>query len=160
MTQQIKFTLNGTAVVSERHPGVKLLDVLREDFADTGVKCGCREGECGACSVLLDGLVANSCMVALGAVAGRNVLTIEGFAKVLPQRYAALQKAFAAVSAVQCGFCIPGMVLSAESLLNKHPHPTAAQIRDGLSGNLCRCTGYNAIVEAVEIAAKEGNGIW
>jgi len=160
MTKQITFRLNGTQVSSASNAGVKLLDVLRNEFTDTGVKCGCREGECGACSVLINGILANSCLVALGFVQGEEVLTIEGFAKLFPQRYEALQKAYAKVSAVQCGFCIPGMLLASEALLRKNPKPTKEQIREGLSGNLCRCTGYNAIVEAVQIAAKEGEGLW
>ena len=158
MGDTVKFKLNGRLVTSNRSQGSKLLDVLREDFQDTGVKCGCREGECGACSVLIDGLLANSCMVALGAVAGREVTTIEGFAG--SRRFDVLQKAFAAVDAVQCGFCIPGMILSGESLLNRNPHPSPEEIREGLSGNLCRCTGYNAIVRAIQLASKDGEGLW
>ena len=158
MSEEIKFTLNGQAVSSCRNAGCKLLDVLREDFHETGVKCGCREGECGACSVLLDGLLANSCMVALGAVSGRQVTTIEGFAHT--KRFEVLQRAFADVDAVQCGYCIPGMILAGESLLNQNPHPSEEEIRDGLSGNLCRCTGYNAIVKAIQMAAKAGEGLW
>ena len=160
MTNKISFSLNGEKVISEAAPGAKLLDVLRQEFAATEVKCGCREGECGACSVLIDGLVANSCLVALGAVQDREVLTIIGFAKVKEPRYQVLQQAFGEVSAVQCGYCTPGMVLSAESLLNKNPHPTMEEIREGISGNLCRCTGYNAIVRAVQIAAEKGAGLW
>lgn len=160
MSDKISFCLNGTPVDAASAPGEKLLDVLRNEFNVTGVKCGCREGECGACSVLIDGLLANSCLVALGAVAGKQVVTIEGLSKTAPEHYEALQKAFGKVSAVQCGFCTPGMVLAAEALLCKNPAPTEAEIREGISGNLCRCTGYNAIVEAVKIAAKEGKGLW
>lgn len=158
MSEVIAFTLNGQAVTSSRTAGCKLLDVLREDFHTTGVKCGCREGECGACAVLLDGQLANSCLVALGAVAGRSVTTIEGFAGT--ERFRVLQEAFAATSAVQCGFCMPGMVLAAEALLQSNPHPNEEEIRCGLSGNLCRCTGYVAIIEAVKLAAKAGDGLW
>ncbi len=160
MTAKINFLLNGKKVSSASSPGAKLLDVLRQEFGDTDVKCGCKEGECGACSVLINGVVANSCMVALGAVQNKEVLTVSGFAQVQKERFDALQKAFAEVSAVQCGFCIPGMILSSESLLNKNPHPSLTEIREGISGNLCRCTGYNAIVQAVQIAAQKGAGLW
>ena len=160
MTSKISFSLNGRTVTSAADPGTKLLDVLRQEFAATEVKCGCKEGECGACSVLIDGAVVNSCLVALGAVRNRQVLTIVGFAKVQESRYQALQQAFGEVSAVQCGYCIPGMILAAESLLNKKPHPTMEEIREGISGNLCRCTGYNAIARAIQIAAEKGAGLW
>ncbi|GAP39663.1 (2Fe-2S)-binding protein [Flexilinea flocculi] len=158
MNGQIHFTLNGEKVTSDRHANERLLDVLREDFKLTGVKCGCKEGECGACSVLLNGVLANSCMVAMGSIEGSEVVTIEGYSKT--KRFQALSDAYAQTSAVQCGFCIPGMVLACEALLAKNPNPTDAEIRKGISGNLCRCTGYNAIVEAVKIAAREGKGLW
>ena len=154
----IKFYLNGA---QQRYNGSatdRLLDVLRDTYLTTSVKCGCREGECGACSVLLDGILVNSCCVAMGAVEGCTITTMEGYKET--EQFAVLNNAFADVAAVQCGFCIPGMVLAAEALLRKTPHPDERQIRDGISGNLCRCTGYNAIVKAVEIAAKEGNGLW
>ncbi|HWR23230.1 MAG TPA: (2Fe-2S)-binding protein [Feifaniaceae bacterium] len=154
----IRFTLNGQEVASKAKASERLLDVLRSEFCLTGVKCGCKEGECGACSVILDGQLANSCMVAMGSVAGSEVVTIEGYANT--ERFQVLDRAYASVSAVQCGFCIPGMVLASECILNKNPNPTEEEIRDGISGNLCRCTGYNAIVEAIKIAAKEGNGLW
>ncbi len=154
----IRFTLNGRAVAYAGSAGDRLLDVLRRDYRCTSVKCGCKEGECGACSVLIDGVLMNSCCVAMGAVEGSSVVTMEGFRET--ERFAALSKAFGDLSAVQCGFCIPGMVLAAEALLSKNAHPTEDEIREGLSGNLCRCTGYNAIVNAVNNAAKEGNGLW
>lgn len=155
----IKFILNGKEVSSSAKASERLLDVLRgEEFALTGVKCGCKEGECGACSVILDGRLANSCMVAMGSIEGSQVVTIEGYRET--ERYKVLDKAYADVSAVQCGFCIPGMVLASECILAKNPNPTEADIRDGISGNLCRCTGYNAIVEAISAAAKEGKGLW
>lgn len=154
----MNFILNGNEVSYTGNPSARLLDVLREDFRLTGVKCGCKEGECGACSVIMDGLLVNSCMVAMGAANGSSITTIEGYRET--KRYAVLDKAFASVSAVQCGYCIPGMVLAAECILANNPHPTEDEIRVGISGNLCRCTGYNAIVNAIAIAAKEGNGIW
>ena len=154
----IRFTLNGKDVEYPGSAADRLLDVLRSESLCTSVKCGCQEGECGACSVLIDGVLYNSCCVAMGAVQGASVVTMEGFRGT--ERFAAIDKAFGEVSAVQCGFCIPGMVLAVEALLSKNPHPSEDEIREGLSGNLCRCTGYNAIVSAVSNAAKEGNGLW
>lgn len=154
----ICFTLNGQKVSYNGSAADRLLDVLRDTYHTTSVKCGCKEGECGACSVLIDGTLFNSCCVAMGAVEGCSIVTMEGYRET--RRFAVLDQAFAQVSAVQCGFCIPGMVLAAEALLSKNAHPTEDEIREGLSGNLCRCTGYNAIVNAVSIAAKEGNGLW
>lgn len=153
-----KFMLNGQEVRSILKANERLLDVLRNEFGISGVKCGCKEGECGACSVILDGRLVNSCMVAVGSIEGSTVITIEGYRET--ERFAVLDKAYASVSAVQCGFCIPGMVLASECILVKNPNPTEADIRDGISGNLCRCTGYNAIVKAIGIAAKEGEGLW
>ena len=154
----INFKLNGNDVSFAGNPSARLLDVLRDEFRLTGVKCGCKEGECGACSVIMNGLLVNSCMVAMGAANGSTITSIEGYRET--ERYAVLDKAFASVSAVQCGYCIPGMVLAAECILATNPHPTEDEIRIGISGNLCRCTGYNAIVNAIAIAAKEGNGLW
>ncbi|MBE6087043.1 MAG: (2Fe-2S)-binding protein [Clostridium beijerinckii] len=154
----IKFILNGKEVASNSKANERLLDVLRNEFRITGVKCGCKEGECGACSIILDGRLVNSCMVAMGSIEGSTVVTIEGYRET--ERFAVIDKAYASVSAVQCGFCIPGMILASECILNKNPNPTEAEIREGISGNLCRCTGYNAIVKAIGIAAKEGKGLW
>lgn len=154
----IKFILNGQEVSSVAKANERLLDILRSEFTRTGVKCGCKEGECGACSVILDGKLVNSCMVAMGYVAGSEIVTIEGYRET--KRFAVLDKAYADVSAVQCGFCIPGMILASECILAKNPNPTEGQIREGISGNLCRCTGYNAIVTAISMAAKEGQGLW
>ncbi|ALB46799.1 MULTISPECIES: (2Fe-2S)-binding protein [Clostridium] len=154
----IKFILNGKEVASNSKANERLLDVLRNEFRITGVKCGCKEGECGACSIILDGRLVNSCMVAMGSIEDSTVVTIEGFRET--ERFAVIDKAYASVSAVQCGFCIPGMILASECILNKNPNPTEAEIREGISGNLCRCTGYNAIVKAIGIAAKEGKGLW
>ena len=158
MLNSIDFTLNGQPTSYTGSATARLLDVLRDQYHLTGVKCGCKEGECGSCSVLLDGILVNSCMVAMGRAAGSDVVTIEGYSKT--DRFAALDKAYASVSAVQCGFCIPGMILASECVLRKYPHPTEAQIREGISGNLCRCTGYNAIVRAIQIASREGEGLW
>ena len=155
---EIRFVLNGKEVAYAGSATDRLLDVLRDVYRCTSVKCGCKEGECGACSVLIGGVLYNSCCVAMGAVEGASVVTMEGYRET--ERFSALERAFGELSAVQCGFCIPGMVLAAEALLSKNPHPTEDEIREGLSGNLCRCTGYNAIVNAVNNAAKEGNGLW
>ncbi len=155
---EIRFVLNGRPTVYSGPAGDRLLDVLRDTYRCTSVKCGCKEGECGACAVLVDGKLMNSCCVAMGAVSGSEVLTLEGYRETA--RFAALDRAFAAFSAVQCGFCTPGMVMASEALLARNPHPTEAEIREGLSGNLCRCTGYNAIVNAVRRASEEGEGLW
>lgn len=158
MADTIHFRLNGKEVIYNGNAADRLLDVLRTTYHLTGVKCGCKEGECGACAVLMDGMLVNSCLLAMGRCIGAEIMTIEGYAATEP--FQVLNKAFAAVSAVQCGFCIPGMVLAAEALLRKNPHPSEKDIRTGLSGNLCRCTGYNAIVRAVQIAADKGAGLW
>lgn len=158
MVEKICFWLNGQEVSYSGKASDRLLDVLREHYRLTGVKCGCKEGECGACAVILDGELVNSCMIAMGRVSGGSVVTIEGYRET--ERFKALDKAYADAGAVQCGFCIPGMMLASECLLAKNPHPTGDEIRTGLSGNLCRCTGYNAIVKAVYAAAKEGEGLW
>lgn len=158
MQTNIAFTLNEQPVSVTTDPARRLLDVLREDFALTGPKEGCGEGECGACSVLLDGLLANSCLLPVGAVQGRTVTTIEGFART--ERFAVLEQAFADAGAVQCGFCTPGMILAGEALLRRNAQPDELEIRDALSGNLCRCTGYSMIVEAVRLAAERGKGLW
>ena len=155
---QIQFNLNGNEMSYAGSATDRLLDVLRDEYDMKSVKCGCKEGECGACAVLIDGVLMNSCCVAMGAVAGCEVTTVEGYRET--DRFKALSKAFADLSAVQCGFCIPGMVLAAEALLSANPHPTEDEVREGLSGNICRCTGYNAIVKAVLNAAEEGNGLW
>ena len=154
----IKFTLNGEATEYAGDPAARLLDVLRDDLHLTGTKCGCREGECGACAVIVDGRLINSCLTAMGSIEGATVTTIEGYSKTA--RFAALDKAYESVSAVQCGFCIPGMILASECLLAANPHPTEEEIRVGISGNLCRCTGYNSIVNAIGIAAAQGGGLW
>ena len=154
----IPFTLNGTPMTWEGDAATRLLDALRNHFRCVGVKSGCNEGECGACSILLDGRLVNACMVAMGRVWGCDIVTIEGYRET--QTFALLDRTFGEAGAVQCGFCTPGMILAAEALLRKNPHPTEEEIREGLSGNMCRCTGYNAIVRAVANAAKEGTGLW
>ncbi len=154
----IPFILNGRPVRSLSAPGTRLLEVLRDEFHLTGTKCGCKEGECGACSVLINGRLVTSCLIAVGSIAQQAVLTIEGYRET--ERFAVLDAAFADMAAVQCGFCTPGMVLATEALLSEHPHPSAEEIRQGLSGNLCRCTGYQALIQAVRTAAQRGAGLW
>jgi carbon-monoxide dehydrogenase small subunit len=148
----VTLTLNGSGTTLDVPGTMRLLDLLRDVCGLTGTKEGCGKGECGACSVLLDGQLVNACLVLACQVHGRDVVTIEGLAQtgVLDD----VQQAFVDTGAVQCGFCIPGMVLAAEALLRKHPEPRDADIRRGLSGNLCRCTGYSKIVDAVKLAAQ------
>lgn len=158
MEMTISFELNGQPVEITVDPLKRLVDLLRDDLQLTGTKEGCGEGECGSCSVLLDGRLVNSCLVPAGTLGGRQVVTIEGLRTTA--RFDLLQRNFAKAGSVQCGFCTPGMILAAEALLASNPQPTAAQIRAGMAGNLCRCTGYGMIVEAVLEAAREGDGLW
>lgn len=147
---QIRFVLNGKPVELEIDPGERLAYTLRERLGLIGTKIGCGEGECGACTVLVDGAAVCSCIYPAAKVAGRQVLTIEGLGGHHP-----VQEAFVEHFAAQCGYCTPGFVMSAVALLQENPHPTRQEILEGLSGNLCRCTGYYQIIEAVEAAAKE-----
>jgi len=144
--------VNGTPRSIEAPPMTRLLDVLRDDLACTGVKEGCGEGECGACSILLDGELVNSCLIPILQAEDSTITTIEGLAD--DHRLHRIQQAFLDTGGAQCGICTPGMILASVSLLEKHPHPTLAQIREGLAGNLCRCTGYMRIFEAVRHAAE------
>jgi aerobic carbon-monoxide dehydrogenase small subunit len=146
----VSFTLNGSTVSVDAHPMARLLDVLRQQLHLTGTKEGCGEGECGACAVLVDGELANSCLLPVLQVDGTAVTTIEGIAD--GDRLHPLQSAFLAHGGAQCGICTPGMVLAAVSLLTRTPHATDEDIRLGLAGNLCRCTGYMKIFEAVRRA--------
>jgi len=132
---------------------MRLVDLLRDELGLTGTKEGCGEGECGACTVILDGRAVNSCLVLAVQARGKNVLTVEGLAE--DGRLSALQRQFVEHIAVQCGFCTPGMLMSAKALLVAHPQPSDDEIRLALAGNLCRCTGYTAIVAAVKAAAAE-----
>jgi carbon-monoxide dehydrogenase small subunit len=148
----IRCSVNGADVTVSGHPMARLLDVLRVTLRLTGTKEGCGEGECGACSVLLDGRLVNSCLVPLIHVDGVAIVTIEGVAH--GERLHAVQEAFIACGAAQCGICTPGMVLAAVTLLNTHAAPSPDQIREGLAGNLCRCTGYQRIFAAVTDACR------
>jgi aerobic carbon-monoxide dehydrogenase small subunit len=150
---ELSLAVNGRCVVLRVHPMERLLDVLRHELGLTGTKEGCGEGECGSCSVLLDGQLVNSCLVPALQAEGTTIVTIEGLAA--DGRLCALQKAFLACGGAQCGICTPGMLLAAHHLLSKIPEPSLDEIREGLSGNLCRCTGYMQIFEAVAEAARE-----
>lgn len=149
---KIHFILNGEEKTIEARPDRRVVDVLREDFGLTGTKEGCGAGECGACTILVDGQNRLSCLMLAAQLQDRKITTIEGISH--EERWRLLQDAFIQHGAVQCGFCTPGMILSASVLLNRNPHPTRTEIRTGLSGNLCRCTGYQKIVDAVEAAAR------
>ncbi len=143
----LSFTVNGENKTVHAWPMARLLDVLREELQLTGTKEGCGEGECGACSVMIDGELVNSCLVPMAQVANAKITTIEGVAD--GDRLHAVQQAFIECGGAQCGICTPGMVLAAVSLLKQNPHPTEEDIRNGLAGNLCRCTGYMKIFDSV-----------
>lgn len=143
---RIQCKVNGRTVTLEAYPMARLLDVLREQLRLTGTKEGCGEGECGACSVVMDGALVNSCLVPAIHAQNSEILTIEGVAG---EHLHPLQQAFLTHGGAQCGICTPGMILAAVNLLARHPKPTENEVREGLSGNLCRCTGYTKIVESV-----------
>jgi carbon-monoxide dehydrogenase small subunit len=150
---RVNFILNGQKVSVESSLSRRLLDVLREDFQLTGTKEGCGEGECGACVVFLNNQLVNSCLLPMNSVMDQEVLTIEGLAQT--ERFKIIEDAFVAAGAVQCGFCTPGMVMATEYLVRRYKHPTDEEIKEGLSGNICRCTGYQTILEAVKRVFKE-----
>jgi carbon-monoxide dehydrogenase small subunit len=149
---EISFTVNGEPKTVRSYPMERLLDVLRQQLRLTGAKEGCGEGECGSCSVLMDGALVNSCLVPVLQAEGANIVTIEGLAA--GKTLHVLQEAFLQCGGAQCGICTPGMILAAFHLLDGKPKPTREEIQEGLAGNLCRCTGYSQIVEAVEEAAR------
>jgi carbon-monoxide dehydrogenase small subunit len=150
----ISFTVNGQPTAISAPPMKRLLDVLREDLHLTGAKEGCGEGECGSCSVLMNGELVNSCLVPILQCEGASITTIEGLAPEAAAPLHPIQQCFLEHGGAQCGICTPGMILATHHLLQKHPHPTLAQIQEGLAGNLCRCTGYMRIFEAVQQAAN------
>ncbi len=152
MMQQIKVTVNGESFQVGVPAHRTLLDFLRQDLELTGTKSGCETGDCGACTVLLNGKAVNSCLVLAVEADGKEVLTVEGLAQGLQLH--PLQEAFVEHGAIQCGYCTPGMLLSAKALLDEIPRPTEDEIKEALAGNLCRCTGYYSIVKAVMAAAE------
>jgi carbon-monoxide dehydrogenase small subunit len=148
---RITLTVNGSSEVVDIPGHITLLQMLREKLGLTGTKNGCASGECGACTVLMNGAPVNSCMVLAAECDGADILTIEGLAK--NGELDPLQKKIIELGGVQCGFCTPGILMSAKALLARNPHPSEFEIRDALTGNLCRCTGYNRIVEAIKATA-------
>lgn len=151
---KIKFELNHEVVEVETTLSKRLLDVIREDFDLIGTKEGCAEGECGACLVYVDDLLVNSCLVPIANVVDKQVITIEAFSKT--ESYQKIEDAFVKAGAVQCGYCTPGMVMAVHELLKQYPNPTVEEVKEGLSGNLCRCTGYQSIFEAVNLLLEGG----
>ncbi|WHH60481.1 (2Fe-2S)-binding protein [Petroclostridium sp. X23] len=151
----VNFALNGKPVSIDAEPHWTLVDVLRDKFGLTGVKKGCETGECGACTILLNGDNVASCMLLIGQVENKEVTTIEGLSK--EDYIDPIQKAFLEQGALQCGYCTPGMILTVKALLDKNPSPTREEIKQGISGNLCRCTGYEQIIEAIESVMEELN---
>jgi carbon-monoxide dehydrogenase small subunit len=148
---RISFRLNGIETVIDTHSDRRVVDLLREDLGLTGTKEACGAGDCGACTILVDGESRLSCLMLAAQLDGRAIATIEGLAD--GETLNALQRAFVEQGAVQCGFCTPGMILAATDLLHRNPSPTRSEIREGLGGNLCRCTGYQKIIDAVETAS-------
>jgi aerobic carbon-monoxide dehydrogenase small subunit len=154
----IKFTLNGRTVETDAPAIARLLDLVRDEFELIGTKEGCGEGECGACSVFVNNLLQNSCLIPIGSIAGADIQTIEGIMET--EQFKILDESYSIAGGVQCGYCIPGMVMASAALLSKNPHPSEAEIRECISGNLCRCTGYNMIVDAINLAAQKGDCLW
>jgi len=154
--KQIRLKINGHSHELEVKPWATLLDTLREDLDLTGTKEGCGQGECGACTVLMDGTPVNACLILAMEAQGKEILTIEGLAQ--GDELHPVQQAFVEIGGMQCGFCTPGMVLSAKALLDEKPEPTDEEIRKGLEGNFCRCTGYTKIIESVRAAAARMKG--
>ncbi|NMD71668.1 (2Fe-2S)-binding protein [Bacillus sp. DNRA2] len=154
----INFTLNGRVVETKAPATMRLLDVLRDEFELIGTKEGCGEGECGACSVFVNNLLQNSCLIPIGSIVGADVQTIEGL--IDTEQFKVLDESYSVAGGVQCGYCIPGMIMASAALLSNNPKPSETEIREGISGNLCRCTGYNMIVDAINLAAQKGDGLW
>lgn len=157
MRQTINFRVNGDSVQAEVYPHWTLLRVIRDELELTGAKQGCGEGECGACTVLVDGAPVNSCIYPVLEVEGKDVLTIEGLVSKGRDLHP-IQQAFLEKAGVQCGFCTPGMIMSAKALLDHNPQPTDDEIRHAIAGNMCRCTGYVQVVESIRYAAEIMSG--
>ncbi len=153
MKYKISFTINGENITMEIEPNKTLLNMIREDLNLTGAKEGCGAGECGSCTIIVDGKAVNSCMMLAVEADGKNIITVEGLAKngVLDT----LQETFIKNAALQCGYCTPGMLMSAKALLMRNPNPNEEEIKEAIGGNLCRCTGYKAIVDAIKEAAGQ-----
>ncbi len=148
----IQLIINGINYKVDIDVNMRLIDLLRDKLGLIGTKEGCGEGECGACTIIMDGVSVNSCMVMAFQANGSNIITIEGLEN--NGELHPIQKAYMEEGSVQCGFCIPGLIMSTKALLDKHPNPTRDEIREGMSGNLCRCTGYNKAIDAAEKAIK------
>jgi len=153
MLSKIRMNLNGTWVERETRADRMLLDFLREDLGLTGTKKGCEEGECGACTILMNGKAVLSCLIPVFKADGAEILTVEGMAK--GDQLHPLQQAFWEQGAVQCGYCTPGMLLSAKALLDEKPEPSLEEVKKSISGNLCRCTGYGSIVRSIQLASRK-----
>lgn len=164
INKKISFILNGKHITKDVAVNHSLLELLRDELRLTGTKCGCNAGECGTCTVLVDGKPINSCLMLAADTDGKEVLTIEGLGSEKSPH--PLQKAFIAYGAIQCGYCTPGMLLSSKALLDKNPNPTLDELKKALSGNLCRCTGYDKIFKAVlsvasgEMLDEPQDGVW
>ena len=150
-TKEIRVTVNGEIYEKRVDVAQTLAEFLREDLGLTGTKIGCNEGECGACTVIYNGKPVNSCLVTAAEIDGGEIITIEGLAG---EELHPLQQAFLEIGAVQCGFCTPGMIMSAKAILDQNPHPTREYIRKNMEGNICRCTGYNRIIDGIMLAAE------
>jgi carbon-monoxide dehydrogenase small subunit len=148
---KVRMKVNGNWVEAETRPDRILLDFIREDLGLTGTKKGCEEGECGACTILMNGKAVASCLIPALKADGAEILTVEGMGK--KDRLHPLQQAFLEEGAVQCGYCTPGMLVSAKALLDENPEPTVEEVKEAISGNLCRCTGYTKIVRAIQVAS-------
>lgn len=154
--KQVKLTVNGTSYELSVQPWEALVEVIRDNLGLTGTKEGCGLGECGACTVIMDGKTVNSCLVLAVEADGKQITTIEGLAD--GDKLHPIQEAFVEHGGLQCGFCTPGMIMSAKALLDENPNPTEEEIRRGIAGNLCRCTGYTKIIESIKAAAKNMGG--
>lgn len=153
MNKNVTFILNGCEVTATVNGSMRLLDLLRGPLGMTGTKGGCGEGECGACTVIVDGLAVNSCLFPAAEIDGKNVTTIEGL-RSMDNELSIIQQAFVDAAGIQCGYCTPGMILSAKALLDDNADPNDDEIREALAGNLCRCTGYVQIIDSVKLAAN------